>query len=63
MKEVWRERMKKTGRKGGLGTRQGHEGKWDRSCLVPRPQYYASVIHFGSHGLGQKVWPRQKSEK
>ena len=32
-------------------------------CLVPRPQYYTSVIRFGSCGLRQKVWPRQKSEK
>ena len=32
-------------------------------CLVPRPQYYASVIRFGSRGSGRKVWPRQKSEK
>ena len=31
----------------------------DRSfhnCLVPRPQYYASVIRFGSHGPGRKVF-------
>ena len=27
------------------------------SCLVPRPQYYASVIRFGSRGPGRKVWP------
>ena len=33
------------------------------TCLVPRPQYYASVIRFGSRGPGRKVWPRQKSEK
>ena len=33
------------------------------SCLVPRPQYYASVIRFGSRGPGRKVWPRQKSRK
>ena len=32
-------------------------------CLVPRPQYYASVIRFGSRGPGRKVWPRRKSEK
>ena len=32
-------------------------------CLVSRPQYYASVIRFGSRGPGRKVWPRQKSEK
>ena len=32
-------------------------------CLVPRPQYYTSVISFGSRGLRRKVWPRQKSEK
>ena len=31
--------------------------------LVPRPQYYASVIRFGSRGPGRKVWPRQNSEK
>ena len=32
-------------------------------CLVPRPQYYASVTRFGLRGPGRKVWPRQKSEK
>ena len=26
------------------------------SCLVPRPQYYASVIRFGSRGPGRKVY-------
>ena len=36
---------------------------WAVSCLVPRPQYYASVIRFGSRGPGRKVWPRQESEK
>ena len=36
---------------------------WGQICLVPRPQYYASVICFGSRGPGRKVWPRQKSEK
>ena len=34
-----------------------------KCCLVPRPQYYASVIRFGSRGPGRKVWPRRKSEK
>ena len=38
-------------------------GAWHRYCLVPRPQYYVSVIRFGSRGPGQKVWPRQKSKK
>ena len=32
---------------------------WAVSCLVPRPQYYAFVIRFGSRGPGRKVWPRQ----
>ena len=34
------------------------------ACIVPRPQYYALVIRFGSRGPGRKVWPRQnpKSE-
>ena len=27
-------------------------------CLVPRPQYFAAVIRFGSRGPGRKVWPR-----
>ena len=36
---------------------------WGIRCLVPRPQYYASVIRFGSRGPGRKVWPRQKSGK
>ena len=36
---------------------------YGRVCLVPRPQYYASVVRFGSRGPGRKVWPRQKSEK
>ena len=40
-----------------------HWSLYDRACLVPRPQYYASVIRFGSRGPGRKVWPRQKSEK
>ena len=30
------------------------------TCLVPRPQYFAAVIRFGSRGPGRKVWPRQK---
>ena len=38
-------------------------GLWYFTCLVPRPQYYVSVIRFGSRGPGRKVWPRQKSEK
>ena len=29
------------------------------ALLVPRPQYYASVIRFGSRGPGRIVWPRQ----
>ena len=33
------------------------------ACLVPGPQYYASVIRFGSCGLGQKVCPSQEPEK
>ena len=37
--------------------------RMQKSCLVPRPQYFDSVIRFGSRGRGQKVWPRQKSEK
>ena len=32
-------------------------------CLVPRPQYYPSVIRFGSCGPGRKVWPGQKIRK
>ena len=36
---------------------------WIFICLVPRPQYYASVIRFGSRGPRRKVWPRQKSGK
>ena len=32
-------------------------------CLIRRPQYFASVIRFGSRGPGRKVWPRKKSEK
>ena len=34
-----------------------------KPCLVPRPQYYASVIRFGSRGPERKVWSRQKSGK
>ena len=30
-------------------------GLWQGSCLVPTPQYYASVIRFGSRGPGRKV--------
>ena len=32
-----------------------------RPCLVPGPQYFDSVIRFGSRGPGRKVGPRQKS--
>ena len=32
-------------------------------CLIRRPQYFASVIRFGSRGPGRKEWPRKKSEK
>ena len=34
-----------------------------RPCLVPRPQYFASVIRFGSRGPGRRVWPRHKPEE
>ena len=27
---------------------------WRLTCLVPRPQYYTSVIRFGSRGPGRK---------
>ena len=33
------------------------------SCLVPRPQYYASVIRFGSRGPGRKVFVQDTSPK
>ena len=33
----------------------GIEGaNWRLTCLVPRPQYYASVARFGSRGPGRK---------
>ena len=34
---------------------------WGRVCLAPRPQYYASVIRFGSRVPGRKVWPKSKT--
>ena len=34
-----------------------------RPCLVPRPQYFASVIRFGSRGPGRKVRLSHKPEK
>ena len=38
-------------------------GRFALVSVVPRPQYYASVIRFESRGPGRKVWPRQKSGK
>ena len=42
--------------------KHAHTNLWVRGCLVPRPQYYASVIRFGSRGPGRSSEIRHQNQ-